>query len=330
MTALSKHAHVALAPSALIECLSILFKSIERNVVVADDNDAKEFRSRLAALHDRFTTPQSIPPAIDEAAEMLDTYVQRANQMIGKQRSEIMMLVSELTTAMTSLPDVQRSSERLQLLEEQLATVSTSGDLKVCKARIQEFLALAQLEVLKPKQQISDLISATIGRMRKCQEELVGRSATPSSNSPDPLTGLPGRAYAEAELARLHAQYPDCNVAIFAVKRLHLLTAKFGFSQSDKVLLRFVQHLAQAMPDLNGLSRWASSAFLVISPASVPYSELRMKIQAIELQRITSTLEWSGRSALVPIAFSSRVVSLKEYASPDDVFRVLDTVVSET
>jgi GGDEF domain-containing protein len=329
MIGLLKQSRSPLAPGALVECLSILLKAIERNVVVADDNDAKEFRSQIAALHQRCTNPQDTPDAIDGAADTLKTYVQRANQLIGRQRSGLMMLVSELTTAMAALPDVQRSSERLSALEEQIAAASTSGDLQASKARIQEFLALARLELLKPKQQISDLISGAISGVRKCQEQLPCPPAGPSVHTPDPLTGLPGRAYTEAELVRLHAQYPDCHVAIFVLKRLHLLIAKFGFSHSDELLLRFVQHLAQAMPDFNGLSRWAPAAFLVITPASVSFREVRMKVQAVELQRITTTLEWSGRSALVPIALNSRVVPLRDSASPDDLFRTLDAFVAE-
>src|SRR5579871_1300139 len=101
------------APGALRECLMILLKAIGRNVVVAEENDANEFRVRLTELEKSCENSQEIPRAVDAVTDLLAEYVQRSNQLIARQRSELMMLVSELTTAMASLPDVQRSSERL-------------------------------------------------------------------------------------------------------------------------------------------------------------------------------------------------------------------------
>ena len=184
----------------------------------------------------------------------------------------------------------------------------------------------------------SDLSAGSIGlqgaveRLRACQEHIDGERSlgSPSVYATDPLTGLPGRAYAQNELARTHAQHPDCLIAFFVVKRLSLINAKFGFSRGDQVLLKVVQSLAQMMPDYNNLCRWSPCSFLIITSPLVTPAELRGHVHDIELLRMTPTLEWEGHSALVPIAMDCRAMSLREFGSPDLLFRKLDGIASNT
>jgi GGDEF domain-containing protein len=147
--------------------------------------------------------------------------------------------------------------------------------------------------------------------------------------TPDQLTGLPARAYAEAELARAHGQSPDCYLALFIVKRLALINAKFGYSRGDQVLLKVVVHLAQSLPEFNNLFRWAPCAFLTMAPLNTSYKDLRAKIQIIELTRMTPTLEWEGRSAMVPVVIDCRIVSVKDFGTPSDLFLRLDTLATD-
>jgi hypothetical protein len=108
---------------------------------------------------------------------------------------------------------------------------------------------------------------------------------------PDPLSGLPGRAYAEAELARAQGDPADCFLALFVVK---LLARRPSAAQG-------VVRVVQAMPDYNNLFRWAPCAFLTVAPPKTSYKELRARVQMIELTPMTPTLEWEGRSAMVPV-----------------------------
>jgi GGDEF domain-containing protein len=147
--------------------------------------------------------------------------------------------------------------------------------------------------------------------------------------TPDQLTGLPSRASAETELVRAHAQSEDCYLALFVVKRLALINAKFGYSRGDQVLLKVVVHLAQAMSDFNNLSRWAPCAFLTVAPPNTSFKELRGKVQLVELTRMTPTLEWEGRSAMVPVAIDCRIVSVKDFGTPSDLFLRLDTLSAD-
>jgi GGDEF domain-containing protein len=244
--------------------------------------------------------------------------------------SELMLVVSELTAALAALPDIQQAFDRISALVKQVDTANTSGDLKLLKVRLNQCLTITRHEVLQQRQQMSDLISGTIARMRAIQNGTA--SPTPPDKSlfvADPLTGLPGRAYAEAELARTYGQFPDCNAGLFVVRRLNLIQTKFGFSRGDQVLLNIVQQVAQALPDFNNLFRWTPASFLAITSPSIPYQDVRKKAQILELHKITQTLEWEGHTALVPVSLRCRAFAIKEYESSDSLVCALDTFASE-
>jgi GGDEF domain-containing protein len=241
-----------------------------------------------------------------------------------------MLVVSELTAALAALPDIQQAFDRISALAKQVDTSNSSGDLKLVKVRLSQCLRLTQHEVLQQRQQISDLISGTIGRIRAFQEGTTSPTAPDKSLFvADPLTGLPGRAYAEAELVRTHGQFPDCNASLFVVKRLHLIQTKFGFSRGEQVLLNTVQQVAQTIPDFNNLYRWTPASFLAITSPAITYQDVRKKAQLLELLRITQTLEWEGHTALVPVNLGCRAYALKEYDSSDSLLQELDAFASE-
>ena len=145
----------------------------------------------------------------------------------------------------------------------------------------------------------------------------------------DALTGLRTRVYAEGELVRAFQEAGDCFLAIFVLKRLALINAKFGFARGDQVLLKVVAHLAQALPDFRTFFRWGPCAFLTVAPAGMTFRELRSKVQIIELTRITPTLEWEGHNAMVPVALDCRVVSVKDFGAVSELFLRLDTFASD-
>ena len=179
-------------------------------------------------------------------------------------------------------------------------------------------------EVLEARQQLGALLSGVIS-------QVAGEAPQPRAPvyTLDPLTGLPSRARAEADLREVHTQCQDCFLALFVVKRLALINAKFGYARGDDVLKKVVLHLSQSLQESGNLFRWAPCAFLTLAPEHTSYKELRSKIQMIELARLTPTLEWEGRSAMVPIFIDCRIVPVKEFSSASDLFLRLDTLASD-
>jgi GGDEF domain-containing protein len=179
---------------------------------------------------------------------------------------------------------------------------------------------------------VNEAIASQQAELAKAKAEASGRDPKQeAAQAPlhDALTGLPARAYAEGDLARAFEDTGDCFLAIFAVKRLALINAKFGYARGDQVLLKVVAHLARSLPDFNLFYRWTPCAFLTVAPAGTSFRELRAKVQFIELTRITPTIEWEGHNAMVPVALDCRVLSIKDFSAVSELFLRLDTYAAD-
>jgi GGDEF domain-containing protein len=312
--------------------LQILLRGIQNHSVIADEADGQEFRKELVALESRFKGKDNARKLVDSAVDILDKYGSQANEVIARQKAGLVNAAAELAAAMKALQGIRGSADRLNLVEEQINLISEEDDLESVKARLRADVAMARAEALQERQQISGLFSTIVAKLGLSSVQLAGETSLTTSGSvytPDTLTGLPSRAYAEAELTRAHAQFPDCYLALFVVKRLALINAKFGYSRGDQVLMKVVLHLAQSLPEFKNLFRWAPCAFLTVAPPSTSYGDLRSKVQIIELTRMTPTLEWEGRSAMVPVAIDCRIISVKDFQSPSELFLRLDTLSSD-
>jgi GGDEF domain-containing protein len=315
---------------SLEDSLLTLLRGIQKHLAIADGTDGQDFRAQLAALENKFQGKDNARQLVDSAVEILDKYGIQTNQLIAQQKSGLATVGTELSQAVKILPEIQQSAERFKKLEERVNAISAQDNIDEVKERLCADIAAARAEALQESNKISELFSGVVGKL-----DIPGRGAGQTSRpaglvyAADPLTGLPARASAEAELARAHGQLPDCFLALFVVKRVALINAKFGYSRGDQVLLKVVMHLTQSLPEFNNLFRWAPCAFLAMAPPDTSYKELRAKVQIIELTRLTPTLEWEGRSAMVPVVIDCRIASVKDFGTPSDLFLRLDTLAAD-
>jgi GGDEF domain-containing protein len=316
---------------SLEDCLLNLLRGIQNHLVIADGTDGQDFRAQLAALENKFQGKENAHQLVDSAVEILDKYETQTNQVIAQQRSGLATAGSELSQAIKTLPEIQQSAERFRKLEERINAISAQDNIDEVKQRLCADIAAARAEALQESSKISELFSGVAGKLDISPGRGPGQTSRPAGlvYAADQLTGLPARASAEAELARAHGQLPDCFLALFVVKRVALINAKFGYSRGDQVLLKVVMHLTQSLPEFNSLFRWAPCAFLTMAPPDTSYKELRAKVQIIELTRLTPTLEWEGRSAMVPVVIDCRIVSVKDFGTPSDLFLRLDTLAAD-
>lgn len=299
---------------ALEESLLELLRGIQKYVPAADEE--------LARLSARYRQTGDARELVKASLKILETHELRRNSDAA---------AAELANAVKALPGLQGNVERWNRVEQQIKAISSREDLEVTKARLCADVAVARAEALQERQKISTLFS---GALAKMEVPAPGTDATvqeeESGTKPDQLTGLPTRSYAEAELTRLHGEEAEGYVTLFVVKRLALINAKFGYARGDQVLMKVVMHLAQALPDFRHFFRWAPCAFLTLAPPELTYKELRSKIQMIELARLAPTLEWEGRSAMVPVAMDCRILSVKDFTAPPDLFLRLDSLAADT
>lgn len=299
-------------PNALEESLLELLRGIQKYVPAADEE--------LVRLTARFQQTGDPRELVTSTLKILESHNLRRHSDAA---------ASELTSAIKALPGLQGNVERWNRVEQQIKAISPRDDLEVTKARLCADVAAARAEALQERQKVSTLFSGALAKLDAPagddteQPEELGTKL-------DQLTGLPTRAYAEAELTRLHGEEADGYVTLFVVKRLALINAKFGYARGDQVLLKVVTHLAQSLPDFRHLFRWTPCAFLTLAPPNLTYKELRGKIQLIELARLAPTLEWEGRSAMVPVAMDCRILSVKDFTAPSDLFLRLDTLATDS
>ena len=319
-------------PVSAEDCFLILLRGIQNHSVIADADDAQQFRAQLAALERQFQGKEDARHLACAAVELLEKYASQANQAIARQKSGLGGAALELAGAIKALPAGSKNSDRWHRMEQLIDNMSPEDDLEEIRELLHADVVAARDEVLQERKQIDGLFHEILGKAELSSG--ISLSEAPqiegsSYTTPDPLTGLPARAYAEVELKRLHSQSAPSFLALFVLKRLALINAKFGYSRGDQVLLKVIAQLAQFLPDFNNLFRWAPCAFLTMAPPNMTYKELRGKIQVIELSRMAPTLEWEGRSAMVPVVIDCRVVSVKDFATPSELFLRLDTLSAD-
>jgi len=316
---------------ALEDCLLKLLRGVEEHFVAADEAGGQAFRTEFATLENRLKTSGSAAELVSSAIAVLDRHGTLAKQAIAHQKAALAHAASELASLNQAVEGLQGNAERWNRVEEQIKSIAPGDDLEVLKARLCANVAVARAESLQERHKLSGLFSEIVNKL---DLPAPGAGEPPQSHSlgarADQLTGLPGRPHAEAELVRACGEPSDCHLALFVVKRLALINARFGYARGDEVLLKVVMHLVQMLPNFNSLFRWAPCAFLAMAPAETSYKELRSKIQTIELARLTPTLEWEGRSAMVPVAMDCRIISVKDFPTPSELFLRLDTLASDT
>lgn len=319
-----------------------LLREIQNHPALAEGAPGRQLSAELAALQTRFQEPDNAAGLVEAAVAMLKKHGAQTKVAMDLQKSEIAAATTQLSDVMKALPSAQSFEERLSVIEQQIESMSPET-LDNSKARLRANIAAARTESVAERQKISELLSGTASKLEASSSEGAGESAAGQPGSltgeagyaggtayaPDPLTGLPARAYAEIELSRALNESDDRYAALFIVKRLALINAKFGYKRGDQVLLKVVTHLTQSLPEFNKLFRWAPCAFLTLAPPKTTYKEMRAKLQIVELTRLAPTLEWEGRSAMIPVALDCRVISIKDFGNPSDLFLRLDSLATD-
>ncbi len=239
----------------------------------------------------------------------------------------------EITDLKDALQELQSTTDLWDRLAQQIKSVSEEGDLDAAKAGLAATVVAARAKSVEQHRKLGSLLSNILNKLYATPNvagAAPGFEGQPESGpKTDPLTGLLTRPSAETDLTRTCGEPADCFLAMFVVKRVALINARFGYARGDQVLLKVVLHLMQLLPNFNGLYRWAPCAFLGIPPANTSNKEMRSRIQTIELARLTATLEWEGRSAMVPVAMDCRIVSVKDFPTPSELFLRLDTLAAD-
>jgi len=142
----------------------------------------------------------------------------------------------------------------------------------------------------------------------------------------DAITGLPNRESAEQALtAALERRKPAYAVA-FAVSRVHLINARFGYSTGNQILLRARDHLAARLGLERRLFRWTGPVFVaLIEQEEEPDAE----VQRITSAKLETGVSIGDSSVMLPIHLVSLLCPLAQVTVLAELTQRIDAFVGE-
>jgi GGDEF domain-containing protein len=319
--------------SAFVDSIQLLIQEIVSQSIVADPAAFEEFKAKLGQLRKDFEDSPDHPKEIAKAvAKTLKQYNEGALAAFRSHNSDLENIVSALTNAMTTLgTNGEEAARRLQSVQTQLEKAVSLDDLRAVQARFAEHLERAREETLRQQTALSDMVSGVIGEFRHIQGRTKQSSDVIDKSliySPDALTGLPGRGYAEAILTEAHDRFTPSYATLFVVERLEVVTNRFGFNVADELLLSFSQHLAQCLTNSHNLYRWGPASFLSFVVSSGSQDEIRQEVQKVASTRIYKTIELGTRTALLPISCQYAFKPVARDVEPHKLIGELDTFMA--
>ncbi len=140
------------------------------------------------------------------------------------------------------------------------------------------------------------------------------RAGPPVSNEPviDPLTGLPDRATATAEIAQVAAKSPGVFAVLFVLNRYYLIARKYGTRTADSMLTYYGTILAQEIPECQGLYRWTGPCFLALIGPFDCLQAAQRSVSHLTYSRSARLFQPAGTSALLTVTGSVQVYSIED------------------
>jgi GGDEF domain-containing protein len=333
MFGVSKTPFGASEKSAFVDSILLLMQEIVSQSIVADPGQFEEFKAKIGELRKEFEGAPDHPKEIAKAvAATLKQYNEGALVSFRSHSGDLEGIVSALTQAISSVAaNGEEAMSRLETVQKQFEKAASLNDIRAVRTRFAEHLERAREETLRQQTELSDMVSGVIGEFKRMQDrasksqEVIEKSLI---YSPDALTGLPGRGYAEAILVEAHSRLTPSYATVFVVERLEAVTARFGFSVADEMLLRFSQHLAQGLTNAHNLFRWSPSGFLSFIVSSGRQAEIRQEIQKVASTRLDKTVEFGTRTALLPISCQYAFKPVLRTLAPQALIGEFDAFVS--
>lgn len=318
---------------ALLRMARLLVHAIELHAVKGDAADYEKFRADMQQVQQSLAerpTPSEILVLAGTVVTALEGYNRRTSRFMQIQCAELQAMVSMLTKTMTALSTGSEASvARLQSIEQHLHKASMIEDFQTARLRLAECLEGLRAEITRQKEESARTVSAIKTELSKSQERLASAPGLPRQElRPDPVTGLPGRAAAEAALLEAGRENRTVYAAVFALDRLDLINTRFGYAMGDRVLLTYSQLVAQALSGADQLFRWSGPALVaLLEREGQQMPEVREELARFANQRVERTFQAGGRSALLPVAANWALFPLAHFRPVQLLFYQMDNFV---
>ncbi|MBZ5577160.1 MAG: response regulator [Acidobacteriia bacterium] len=151
-------------------------------------------------------------------------------------------------------------------------------------------------------------------------------AAVPTADAADPVTGLPGRAQAEAALSALCQGEKPAYLAVLVLDSLPSVSARFGRRAGDALLRAYGSFIAEVLAPEDRLFRWSGPALVALLPRLDDVDRVRGDFRTLLDQRkFQHAVRTSTRS--IPLTASPRWTLLPAMESARGFIEKIDTFV---
>ncbi len=284
----------------LRQVISTLLDGMVNSAVRSDESEHASLVENLqrieSGIDEEFSAERLLAMAT-EAIRELDEYNQRTTRFIRQQGAELRKMIAMLSESILRIGDSsERSQQALEGIQNNLRQAHGLEDLQKLKARLGVCLEQLCQESLRQKEESK----AAIAELRQHIDGV--EVSIPAPPDIDPVTGLRGRAAAEATLRELAAQPGRKYVGILVLDRLQSITSRFGPAIGDQVLAELARHIARNAAEGDLLFRWSGPTILVAMSRQCSIDRMRMDVKPIFSKCLDKEFDVGGRNVLIPVS----------------------------
>lgn len=307
-----------------------MLTGVARHTLGVNEEELLAFKESMLALagqiHEQATAAE-LDDTVNQALNLLIEYNDRTLKFNVTHTSELKAVMRTMTETLTYLSESRtRSVHQLQFMERELEQATQVDDLRLLRSRLIACLDVVREETVRlqsESQARSTEVRQQIDRTSKTIEQPVRFGAM------DVVTGLPARRAAERTLTQAIAQRTEHAVAIFVVKRLTSINAKYGHAAGDEVMLRVANHFAQHLSAATFLYRWSGPSLVALITALGNKEEIRKAWTRAAAVKQEISLEVKQRQVFVVVETGMSFQLVTKSTAPEELFQSMDQFVAD-
>ena len=280
--------------------VSVMFDGLASSAVRSDEAEHADLSATLKGIESTIEeefTPERLVGAAGDGIKALDEYNQRTTRFIRQQGAELRKMIAMLSESILRIGDSsERSQQALEGIQANLRQARGLEDLQKLKARLGTCLEQLCGEALRQKEESRTAIAELRQHIEHAEVEV------PCTGEADAVTGLPGRAAAEAALREASGQPGRKYVGILVLDRLQSINARFGSGIGDQVLAELARHLERHLTTADNLYRWSGPTLLALMPRQCTIDRIRMDLKPAFGKCLDKEFDVGGRNVLIPVS----------------------------
>ena len=288
--------------------MSFIFKGISANAVRADEEEYGRLSAELervdASIGEEFTT-EKLLAAAGAAIRAIENYNQRTTRLIGRQSLELQKIITMLAESVISIGgSSERSTNALGAIRANLEHARGLEDLQNVKASLGVCLEQVCAESANRREEAKRAIAELQEHIRRAEGHLM------CDANIDPVTGLGGRAAAEAALREAVSTPGRKYIGVLVLDRLQSINSRFGSSVGDRVFAELARHLERELTQGDVLFRLSGPTLLALMHRQCSIDRMRIDLKPLFSKPLEKEFDVGGRTVLIPVSPAWTVVGL--------------------